>query len=80
LSIEDGFALGATDAELADDVNRATMCEACNSGLNGTSVSPPTYARIMLHLIRAASRPTQVSTGESSPADAVSAQVQPAML
>lgn len=53
LSIDDGFSLGASEADLADDANLAAMCEACNAGLGGRSVLPATYARIMLHLVRA---------------------------
>jgi predicted Zn finger-like uncharacterized protein len=55
LSISDGLELGASEGELSSDVNLAAMCEACNAGLGRKSVSPSTYARIMLHLVRAAS-------------------------
>lgn len=53
LSVQDGLRLGATAEELQSDENLAAMCEACNLGLSSRSVSPATYARIMLHLIRA---------------------------
>jgi len=53
-SVADGFALGASERELADDCNLAAMCEACNSGLGSSSVMPATYFRIMLMLVRAA--------------------------
>lgn len=53
LSVNDGFALGATESELYDDANLAAMCEACNAGLGGHSVSPRTYAVIMFQLVRA---------------------------
>jgi len=52
LSVEEGFALGASEAELSDDADLAAMCEACNLGLGGLSVSPRTYA-VMLWLVRA---------------------------
>ena len=58
LSVDDGFSLGASEADLADDANLAAMCEACNAGLGGRSVLPATYARIMLHLVRATERAT----------------------
>jgi 5-methylcytosine-specific restriction endonuclease McrA len=35
LSVVDGRALGATDAELWHDDNLASMCESCNSGFSG---------------------------------------------
>lgn len=54
LSVADGVSLGAIESELNDDVNLAAMCESCNLGMGGRSVSPATYARILLHLIRAA--------------------------
>ena len=52
MSVEEGFALGATEAELFDDANLAAMCQACNLGLGALSVSPRTYA-VMLWLVRA---------------------------
>jgi len=56
LSIEEGVGVGASEAELYDDANLAAMCEACNSGLSRHSISPRTYAVIMLHLVRAERR------------------------
>lgn len=50
LSIEEGVAVGATETELYADANLAAMCEACNLGLGRHSISPRTYAVIMLHL------------------------------
>lgn len=67
LSIEDGLELGATEDELHDDANLAAMCEACNLGLGKRSVSAPTYARIMLHLVRAERRRASVSRGVTAP-------------
>jgi len=52
LSLQDGERLGATQVELYDDANLAALCEGCNSGLSGRSISPITY-RILLHLIQA---------------------------
>lgn len=72
LSIEDGVALGANEDEIQDDANLAAMCEACNLGLSGRSVSPPTYARIMLHLIRAGSADRSVRLEETALADLAS--------
>ena len=69
LSIQDGLRLGATELELHSDENLATMCEACNLGLNSRSVSPATYARIMLHLIRASSDPEKVEVPDAVPAE-----------
>lgn len=53
LSIEEGLGVGASEAELCDDANLAAMCEACNLGLGRHSISPRTYAVVMLHLVRA---------------------------
>ena len=53
MSVADGLRLGASEREISDDVNLAAMCESCNSGLGRRSVTPGTYARILLHLIRA---------------------------
>lgn len=53
LSINEGMAIGATDAELNDDANLAAMCETCNAGLGMASVSPATYAAIMYRLVLA---------------------------
>jgi len=56
LSIEEGIAVGASEAEMYDDANLAAMCEACNLGLGRHSISPRTYAVMMLHLARAERR------------------------
>ena len=48
-----GLALGASAALLNDDANLAAMCEACNLGLSGRSVSPRTYGAIMYRLVQA---------------------------
>ncbi len=53
LSIEDGLTLGVSAALLNDDANLAAMCEACNLGLSGRSVSPRTYGAIMYRLVQA---------------------------
>jgi len=72
LSVEDGVSLGATELELSDDANLATMCEACNLGLGGRSILPRTYAVIMLHLVRAdLRRTTPASAGVQAAAEAV---------
>ncbi|MDQ1366704.1 MAG: hypothetical protein QOE07_3 [Acidimicrobiaceae bacterium] len=52
LSIEEGVSVGASEAELYNDANLAAMCESCNLGLGRHSISPRTYAVIMLHLER----------------------------
>ena len=62
LSVEEGLALGASEAELFDDANLAAMCEACNLGLAGLSVSPRTYA-VMLWLLRAERQRRSVESG-----------------
>lgn len=53
LSVEDGTRLGATTAELYSDANLAVMCETCNLGFSGRSISPRSYAAIMFRLVRA---------------------------
>ena len=62
LSVEDGTAVGASERELYDDANLAAMCESCNLGLGRHSISPRTYAVIMLHLVRAEIRDARQST------------------
>jgi 5-methylcytosine-specific restriction endonuclease McrA len=52
LSIEEGVSVGASESELYNDANLAAMCESCNLGLGRHSISPRTYAVIMLHLER----------------------------
>lgn len=49
LSVEDGRALGATDAELWDDANLAAMCDACNLGQGRESMN----LRFVLRVLRA---------------------------
>jgi 5-methylcytosine-specific restriction endonuclease McrA len=67
LSVDDGVTVGAKEIELYDDANLAAMCEACNLGLSRHSVSPRTYAVIMLHLVRAEMRdPVVLPSTESS--------------
>ncbi len=53
LSVEEGVGVGASEGELYNDANLAAMCESCNLGLGRHSISPRTYAVIMLHLERA---------------------------
>ena len=54
LAIADGFALGATIAELNSDANLATMCELCAVGLASgpVTVNTRTYAAIMWRLVQ----------------------------
>jgi len=63
LSVHEGMSVGATEEELSDDANLAAMCEACNLGLSRHSVSPRTYAVIMLHLIRSEIRRARPANG-----------------
>jgi hypothetical protein len=79
LSVADGVNLGAIESELNDDVNLAAMCESCNLGMGWRSVSPATYARILLHLIRAASR-TSRGTGIAYSVDEALADIETAQL
>jgi 5-methylcytosine-specific restriction endonuclease McrA len=54
LSVADGHQLGFTSDELNDEANLAAMCEACNLGLQGRSVTLRTVqVRIWLGLLRA---------------------------
>lgn len=56
LSVEDGRALGATEEELFSDENLATMCEECNLGFSGRSVSLRLVFRLLQARIRRAER------------------------
>jgi 5-methylcytosine-specific restriction endonuclease McrA len=51
ISVDDGHALGLSDAELGSDENLAAMCASCNSGL-GSETLP---LRIVVAVLRARS-------------------------
>lgn len=50
VSVKDGTYLGMTEAELADELNLAAMCDACNLGLGSKSAAP----RFVFMAVRAA--------------------------
>lgn len=51
LSVKDGIALGVPDEVLESDENKAAMCEACNLGLQGHSVSARFYVSLLAALL-----------------------------
>ena len=79
LSVEDGVAVGATQQDLYCDANLATMCEACNLGLGGRSVTPRSYAVIVLALIRAERRRQEADAVAMVPAAVPSASESAAL-
>jgi 5-methylcytosine-specific restriction endonuclease McrA len=71
VSVNDGVALGLSEADLNSDANLAAMCEACNLGLGRRSVLPRTYLRIMAATISLANQAEVLEVGTVSGAAAV---------
>lgn len=59
VSVDEGRALGMTDAELFSDDNLAAMCSPCNSGYSSTSANP----RVIAAAIRARIKRSEAADG-----------------